>query len=169
MNVETGTDGVVPFTRIGTLELPGLGSLAAWRLRSYGGGIFVPSVTRLPAKRAEATEREDICWTQSKARSMGRGKPAPGKSSCWTSTLRTTRRAPTTKLGRARWLDQPTDWRQKYLWENFTWLAEQPTRAKNRERRNGGQYCQGRHDQAEERVSPPPLDQHVHAHQPVVP
>ncbi|PRB40486.1 hypothetical protein CQ020_02890 [Arthrobacter sp. MYb23] len=42
MNVETGTDGVVPFTRIGTFELPGLGSLAAWRLRSYGGGIFVP-------------------------------------------------------------------------------------------------------------------------------
>ncbi|WP_309072894.1 DUF1684 domain-containing protein [Paenarthrobacter sp.] len=42
MNVETGTDGVVPFTRIGTLDLPGLGSLAAWRLRSYGGGIFVP-------------------------------------------------------------------------------------------------------------------------------
>ncbi|MCD4850855.1 DUF1684 domain-containing protein [Arthrobacter sp. AK01] len=42
MNVETGTDGVVPFVRIGTFELPGLGSLAAWRLRSYGGGIFVP-------------------------------------------------------------------------------------------------------------------------------
>ncbi|MGO4143543.1 DUF1684 domain-containing protein [Paenarthrobacter sp. YAF11_1] len=42
MNVETGTDGVVPFARIGTFELPGLGSLAVWRLRSYGGGIFVP-------------------------------------------------------------------------------------------------------------------------------
>jgi len=42
MKVETGTDGVVPFTRIGTFDLPGLGSLAAWRLRSYGGGIFVP-------------------------------------------------------------------------------------------------------------------------------
>ncbi|WP_416416972.1 DUF1684 domain-containing protein [Paenarthrobacter aromaticivorans] len=42
MNVETGTDGVVPFVRIGTFELPGLGSLAVWRLRSYGGGIFVP-------------------------------------------------------------------------------------------------------------------------------
>ncbi|MGF6833705.1 uncharacterized protein (DUF1684 family) [Paenarthrobacter sp. TE4293] len=42
MNVETGTDGVVPFVRIGTFELPGMGSLAAWRLRSYGGGIFVP-------------------------------------------------------------------------------------------------------------------------------
>ncbi|MBT2586241.1 DUF1684 domain-containing protein [Arthrobacter sp. ISL-95] len=42
MNVRTGTDGVVPFARIGTFVLPGLGSLAAWRLRSYGGGIFVP-------------------------------------------------------------------------------------------------------------------------------
>ncbi|MEJ1113703.1 DUF1684 domain-containing protein [Paenarthrobacter sp. CCNWLY172] len=42
MNVETGTDGVVPFVRIGTFELTGLGSLAVWRLRSYGGGIFVP-------------------------------------------------------------------------------------------------------------------------------
>lgn len=42
MNVETGTDGLVPFVRIGTFDLPGLGSLAAWKLRSYGGGIFVP-------------------------------------------------------------------------------------------------------------------------------
>ncbi|UVJ38176.1 DUF1684 domain-containing protein [Arthrobacter sp. CJ23] len=42
MNVRTGTDGVVPFVRLGTFELPGLGALAAWRLRSYGGGIFVP-------------------------------------------------------------------------------------------------------------------------------
>ncbi|WP_347107761.1 DUF1684 domain-containing protein [Paenarthrobacter sp. S56] len=42
MNVNTGTDGVVPFVRIGTFDLPGLGSLAVWRLRSYGGGIFVP-------------------------------------------------------------------------------------------------------------------------------
>lgn len=42
LNVRTGTDGVVPFIRIGTFDLPGLGSLAAWRLRSYGGGIFVP-------------------------------------------------------------------------------------------------------------------------------
>jgi len=42
MNVQTGTDGVVPFRRLGTFDLPGLGKLAAWRLRSYGGGIFVP-------------------------------------------------------------------------------------------------------------------------------
>ncbi|MCA4132120.1 DUF1684 domain-containing protein [Arthrobacter sp. M4] len=42
MNVHTGTDGVVPFRRLGTFQLPGLGKLAAWRLLGYGGGIFVP-------------------------------------------------------------------------------------------------------------------------------
>ncbi|GAA2850722.1 DUF1684 domain-containing protein [Paenarthrobacter ilicis] len=42
MNVQTGTDGVVPFVRIGTFDLKNLGSLAVWKLRSYGGGIFVP-------------------------------------------------------------------------------------------------------------------------------
>ena len=42
LTVRTGTDGDVRFRRLGTFELPGLGSLAVWRLRSYGGGIFVP-------------------------------------------------------------------------------------------------------------------------------
>lgn len=40
--VETGTDGVVPFERIGAVELPAVGRLDVWRLASYGGGIFVP-------------------------------------------------------------------------------------------------------------------------------
>ncbi|GAB3284291.1 hypothetical protein GCM10027449_28210 [Sinomonas notoginsengisoli] len=40
--VATGTDGVVPFVRLGTFEIPGIGSLAAWGHRGYGGGIFVP-------------------------------------------------------------------------------------------------------------------------------
>jgi uncharacterized protein (DUF1684 family) len=42
MEVATGTDGVVPFDRIGVLHLPGLGDLDAWWLGSYGGGLFVP-------------------------------------------------------------------------------------------------------------------------------
>ena len=42
LEVPTGTDGVVPFERIGILRLPGLGTLDVWRLASYGGGIFVP-------------------------------------------------------------------------------------------------------------------------------
>ena len=40
--IETGTDGLVPFRRIGRVELDGLGTLDVWWLDSYGGGVFVP-------------------------------------------------------------------------------------------------------------------------------
>lgn len=40
--VPTGTDGVVPFARIGIVELNGIGTLDLWRIASYGGGIFLP-------------------------------------------------------------------------------------------------------------------------------
>ena len=42
MEVETGTDGIVPFELIGIAEVPGVGPLDVWRLASYGGGIFLP-------------------------------------------------------------------------------------------------------------------------------
>jgi uncharacterized protein (DUF1684 family) len=42
LEVETGTDGVVPFELLGTADLPGIGTLDVWRLASYGGGIFLP-------------------------------------------------------------------------------------------------------------------------------
>ena len=42
MEVETGTDGIVPFELIGIAEVPGVGQLDVWRLASYGGGIFLP-------------------------------------------------------------------------------------------------------------------------------
>lgn len=42
MEVPTGTDGTVPFERLGTVELDGIGRLAMWRLASYGGGLFLP-------------------------------------------------------------------------------------------------------------------------------
>ncbi|WP_216852775.1 DUF1684 domain-containing protein [Phytoactinopolyspora halotolerans] len=41
LEIATGTDGVVPFDRIGTLRLP-IGDLDVWWLGSYGGGVFVP-------------------------------------------------------------------------------------------------------------------------------
>lgn len=40
--VATGTDGVVPFARVGAVTLGDLGTLDVWLLRSYGGGLFVP-------------------------------------------------------------------------------------------------------------------------------
>ena len=42
MEVETATDGVVPFDRIGCAHVPGVGDLDVWWLGSYGGGVFVP-------------------------------------------------------------------------------------------------------------------------------
>lgn len=42
LEVPTGTDGVVPYERVGTVRLGDLGTLAVWALRSYGGGVFLP-------------------------------------------------------------------------------------------------------------------------------
>jgi hypothetical protein len=42
LEVETGTDGIVPFDRVGRVHLPGVGDLDVWWLGSYGGGIFLP-------------------------------------------------------------------------------------------------------------------------------
>ena len=42
LEVPTATDGVVPFDRVGAVDLAGLGRLDLWWLGSYGGGIFLP-------------------------------------------------------------------------------------------------------------------------------
>ena len=38
----TGTDGIVPFDRLGRVHLGDLGTLDVWWLGSYGGGLFLP-------------------------------------------------------------------------------------------------------------------------------
>jgi uncharacterized protein (DUF1684 family) len=42
LELDTGTDGTVPFERLGVVEVPAVGPLDVWRLASYGGGLFVP-------------------------------------------------------------------------------------------------------------------------------
>jgi uncharacterized protein (DUF1684 family) len=42
MEIETGTDGFVPYERTGVLHLPGVGDLDVWWMQTYGGGVFVP-------------------------------------------------------------------------------------------------------------------------------
>ena len=42
IDIATATDGVVPFERIGRVELAGVGSLDGWWLASYGGGVWLP-------------------------------------------------------------------------------------------------------------------------------
>jgi len=41
-DVQTGTDGIVPFQRLGSVSVPGVGDLDVWRLTTYGGGVFLP-------------------------------------------------------------------------------------------------------------------------------
>jgi uncharacterized protein (DUF1684 family) len=50
MDVETGTDGTVPFDLLGIVDVPGVGPLDVWRLASYGGGIFLPIKDALAGK-----------------------------------------------------------------------------------------------------------------------
>jgi len=40
--VDSATDGKIPFSLVGTVRLPYLGSLDVWRLTGYGGGLFLP-------------------------------------------------------------------------------------------------------------------------------
>lgn len=46
LEVPTGTDGIVPFERVGQVRLVNqardAGRLDVWALRSYGGGLFLP-------------------------------------------------------------------------------------------------------------------------------
>jgi len=42
LEIATGTDGVVPFERIGRVAVPQVGALDVWWLDSYGGGVWLP-------------------------------------------------------------------------------------------------------------------------------
>ena len=42
MDVDTGIEGSIRLIRLGTFDLPEMGQLAVWKIRSYAGGIFVP-------------------------------------------------------------------------------------------------------------------------------
>lgn len=50
IEVETGTDGTVPFELVGSVRLPYIGSLDVWRLASYAGGLFLPLKDALAGK-----------------------------------------------------------------------------------------------------------------------
>ena len=55
--VPTISDGVVPFERVGLVQLPDLGTLDVWWLDSYGGGIFVPVKDALAGKETYGAGR----------------------------------------------------------------------------------------------------------------
>jgi uncharacterized protein len=42
ITVDSANDGAIPFSLVGTVRIPYLGTLDVWRLAVYGGGLFVP-------------------------------------------------------------------------------------------------------------------------------
>jgi uncharacterized protein len=42
ITIDSATDGPIPFSLVGTVRIPYLGTLDVWRLTAYGGGLFVP-------------------------------------------------------------------------------------------------------------------------------
>ena len=104
IEVTTGSDGVVPFDRIGRAHLPGGGDLDVWWLGSYGGGVFVARQGRRPRGRPP-TAAAATCSTRSRAPTSA-ASDGPARRS--TSTSPTTPPAPTTRNGPARCLRRAT-------------------------------------------------------------
>ena len=50
LEISTGTDGMVPLDRLGSVHVPGIGELDVWHFGSYGGGIFVPVKDKLAGR-----------------------------------------------------------------------------------------------------------------------
>lgn len=73
LDVETGTDGTVPFERIGLVDVPGVGTLDVWRLASYGGGIFIPVKDALAGKRGGTYGGGRYLLDTIKGADLGRG------------------------------------------------------------------------------------------------
>ena len=73
LDVETGTDGIVPFERIGLVDVPGVGTLDVWRLTSYGGGIFVPVKDALAGKHGGTYGGGRYLLDTIKGADLGRG------------------------------------------------------------------------------------------------
>lgn len=40
--IDSATDGAIPFSLVGTVRLPYLGTLDLWRVSGYAGGLFLP-------------------------------------------------------------------------------------------------------------------------------
>jgi len=119
LEVETGTDGVVPFELLGTADLPGIGTLDVWRLASY-----CRSRMRCTVATAAPTVVADTFSTPSRGPTSGRVRPR--SRSCSTSISPTTRPARMTRSGHARLPSRETRRRSKSRWVSVTSAATRP-------------------------------------------
>ncbi|WBU37628.1 DUF1684 domain-containing protein [Homoserinibacter sp. YIM 151385] len=75
IEVETGTDGRVPFELLGRVEIPGAGSLDLWRLASYGGGLFLPVKDALAGRPGGTYGAGRYLLDTVKGADLGPGRP----------------------------------------------------------------------------------------------
>ena len=113
--IRTGTDGVVPFERVGQVKLEGHGSLDLWWLDSYGGGIFLPLHDATSGVTTYGAGRYLLDTTK------GQTSAGTRAASWWTSTSRISRRAPTTRRGPVLFRERETGLRQGSPWGRCTW------------------------------------------------
>ncbi len=130
IEVATGSDGVVPFDRIGRAHLPGGGDLDVWWLGSYGGGVFVP-VKDVTAGTATSGGGGYLIDTVTGAGL--RAATRAGSSS--TSTSPTTPPAPTTRNGPAHCLRRATSSRGR-CWPGSSCRRRTPGRKPARHLQN---------------------------------
>ncbi|MEJ1231058.1 MAG: DUF1684 domain-containing protein [Galbitalea sp.] len=76
LDVETGTDGIVPFDLLGVVDVPGVGTLDVWRLASYGGGIFLPVRDGLRGEHGGTYGGGRYLLDTAKGADLGAGRPA---------------------------------------------------------------------------------------------
>jgi len=76
LDVATGTDGVVPFELLGHVDVPAVGSLAVWRIASYGGGLFIPVKDALAGQAGGTYEGGRYAIDTIKGADLGAGAAA---------------------------------------------------------------------------------------------
>jgi len=76
LDVLTGTDGVVPFELLGHVDVPDVGSLAVWRISSYGGGLFIPVKDALAGRPGGTYEGGRYAIDTIKGADLGQGTSA---------------------------------------------------------------------------------------------
>ncbi len=110
MEVETGTDGIVPFDLIGRRRAcPSVGRLDVWRLASYGGGIFIPVKDASAGARGGTYGGGRYLLDTVKGADLGAGEqPGFSRARLQLRVQPVVRLRP--RCGRARWRSPATPW-----------------------------------------------------------
>ena len=129
----TGSDGLVGFRRLGRVELAGLGGLDVWWCAVYGGGVFLPLRDATSTRTTYGGGRYVLDTI--KGADLGGMAPSPdgaGGRLIVDLNSPTTRPAPTTRHGHARWHPWETYWTARCLSVRCLRQTDRPVRKTDR-------------------------------------